>query len=203
MGKVWPEGQSTLVNHVEGKEKCAKGSSCNNAHAVACHALDQSQGRQRHAEGNDAAIVDERSKSWNSKLLAQKENGCDAGPCQKEELGWKGDAHEKLQAQKLFLGKARCHKSREGGRKDHGNDCERNGCQGHPGEHRGKEFPAVSLVLLKAPCQQGHEGDAQKSPCQKVVEDVRDNKGRKVDVGFAPCAKLPGNDLVAHKTHEP
>ena len=55
---------------------------------------------------------------------------------QEEELCRQGDAHEKLQADKLLLCQARGHQAREGLCKGHGHGCEQQGSAGHPGKHR-------------------------------------------------------------------
>ena len=68
--------------------------------------------------------------------------------------------------------------------------------------HRAEESPAVGLVLFKTPGKQRNERNGNIAPRQQIVQKVRNDEGREVNVGLAPCTELPGNDLVAEKPHE-
>ena len=197
--------------HPEGQQKGPQTGPHGHAHTITGHAAQFPFGRQIHAlrqpgqqqaARDDAAVVDQGRQRGHAKLPPHVEQGRDAGPAQEEDLRGQDDAHEKGQPCRLGGIEAR---GRDAGQllgAQHARPRHQQRGHHHPAEDAGEKAPAVVLVLLEAPGQQGDDGDGHDAPGQQVVDDVRHHEGREVHVRFTARAELPGDDLVAHQSHE-
>ena len=161
------------------------------------------QDAQAHAEQQDAAVVHERHERGNRELMTDVKNGGKTGSGQEEHLRRKHDAQKVGQSCALLGSKARSHHRSQSGRRRKGQHGKRAYGERGPGEHRAEESPAVGLVLFKAPGKQRYERDGNVSAREKIVQKIRHHEGREINVRLSPGAELPGDDLVAEKTHEP
>lgn len=157
---------------------------------------------QQQTHGNDGPVIDQRGQRRNAELTPHEQQGRDACPAQKENLCGQDDAHKKGQPRPLLRPEAGGHHLRQPGRKGHAAKSQQGGGSRHPAENAGKKAPCVRLILLKPAGQQGDDGDGHKAASQQIIDDVRNHKGGEIHIGFAACAELPRNDLVARKAHE-
>ncbi len=185
-----------------GHDREQEGAGCGPEEHAPAEAFHPAPGHEQ-APRDDAAVVDERRERRSEELAADVEERRNAGPGQKEDLRGEDDAQKVGQPGLFFRGKARSDQPGQFRGEEPRARRERGDAERRPPEDRGKETPAVRLVLLEAFGQQRDERDGNVAARQQIVEEIRHHEGREIDVGFRARPELPRNDLVPHEPHEP
>ena len=170
--------------------------------AKALHAARQPQRGQEHPAQQNKAVIYQGHQGGHRELPPDIQQRGKTGSRQKKYLGRQDNTQKMRQPCMLFHREARRDKPRQRSGKQPAQHGKAKDGQCRPGEHRTEKTPAVLFVLLEQRAQKRNQRDGNITARQQIIDEIRHDKCREVNIGFARGAELPGDHLVPRQPHE-